>query len=136
MAIDSQLEKVVEDLKTKMATVSTGIAGTDLRPWLNYADIQKVAKFDFDGYVELFNRQQSNDNYATARQKTDAIAKDVAVPKLSGDLLAGFQRDHMMRTRSRIRMFAHVASRAKFNSTGEGPLRRNTIDFLNRIEAT
>lgn len=136
MAIDSQLEKIVEDLKDKMADVSPGIGGTELRPWLNYADVQEVAKFDFDGYVELFNRRQSNDDYATARQSDSAVAKDIAVPKLSADILAGFQRDHMMRTRSRIRMFAHVAARAKFNGTGEGPLRRNTIDFLNRIEAT
>lgn len=133
MAIDPQLEKIVSYLVTTEDKVGQGTFGSGQRPWVNFSDIQKVGKFDSAGLAKLFTRQSSNDAYVKARSEKSATSGDLQTAKLASDYLAGMQRDYMMRTRSRIRTIVHAGNRAKANGMDQGPLRRNSIDWLSRI---
>lgn len=133
MAIDPQFEKVVNYLIDVSKKIADGSTTSWSRPWINFQSITAIGKFDFAGLHELFTRKASNDSYGVKRSSADALAKDIQSSKLSGDYLAGWERDYRMRTRSRVRMFAHVASLMSTNGTDSGPLVRNSRDWLNRI---
>jgi len=133
MAIDPQMEKLVDYLVSKSEKISKGTFGSEGRPWLNFDDLDEVEQFDFEALHELFSRNSSNDEYGSLRIENEAEAKDLQTAKLSADFLAGFERDVRMRRRSRVRMFIHGGSRAAANGQSVGPLRVNTIDWLTRI---
>lgn len=132
MGIDAQLEKVVGSLVTAEAQVATGTFGSSRRPWVDFRDVAVAGKFDLAGIHKIFDRSKSNDQYAKALDGK-AKAKEVQTSKLSSDLLAAFERDHRMRTRSRVRMMVHGGNRAWAHGTTAGPLRRSTVDFLSRL---
>jgi hypothetical protein len=136
MAIDSQMETVVEDMISTQKAIAEACAANGDRPWFNFENVTVVGKFDFEGIHELFKRDNSNDDYARFRGQPDTKSKDIQTCKLSADFLAGCERDYRMRTRSRVRMLVHgtvVSPQAMGES--EGPLRRNTLDWLGRILA-
>jgi hypothetical protein len=135
MSIDPKLQAVLDEVRTTLEQMWAGTMGDDLRPWMNFSGIAEVGKFDFDGLLDIFDRKKLSDDYAKARQNPESLARDVWIPKVSSDWLAGLQRDHMMRTRSRIRFMAHAAVRQKANSIAEGPLTVNTITMLTQLEA-
>jgi len=144
MSIDERVQAVVKEMRTTLETTWAGTMGEKLRPWMNFAGIAKVGKFDFDGLFGssvspsrpgLFERKKISDDYTKARQKDTAVSKEIWIPKLSSDLLAGSQRDHAMRMRSRVRFMAHAATRQKANSVDTGPLTVNTITLLARLDA-
>jgi hypothetical protein len=134
MSIDQQVQDIVKDIRTSRDKSWKGAVGEELRKWLNFADVEKVGKFDFEGLFALFDRKKINDDYAKARATEDCRTKDTMIPKLSADLLSGFQRDHLLRTRSRVRYMMHAASRIKADGMEEGPLMVNTITLLTRID--
>ena len=128
MAADKQLATVVEYMVTQQAAVAAKSRQNGDRPWLDFSDIATVGKFDFAGLHELFTRDDSNDNYARYKTTAGTEAKDVHTAKLSADFLAGLERDHRMRMRSRIRMFVHAGIvTAGKNGLATGPLRSNPI---------
>jgi hypothetical protein len=136
MAIDKQMETVVQDMVSTEKAIAEACEKSGDRPWLNFENVQVVGKFDFSGVHDLFTRDQSNDDYARFRTQPDTKSKDIQTCKLSADFLASCERDYRMRTRSRVRMLVHgavVSPQAMGDS--EGPLRRNTLDWLGRILA-
>ena len=135
MSIDPNLQAVLEEVRTTLEKTWVGTMGEELRPWMNFSGIAMAGKFNFDIVFDVFDRKKLNDDYLKARQADKAIVKDVWVSKISADLLAGFQRDYVMRTRSRVRFMAHTAARQKANSTAEGPVTVNTITLLAKLEA-
>lgn len=135
MSIDPKLQAVLKEVRTTLEKTWVGTLGEDLRPWMNFSGIAMAGKFDFDILLDIFDRKKMSDDYAKARQKDASIVRDIWVPKVSSDLLAGFQRDQLMRTRSRVRLMAHAAVRQKANSMAEGPLTTNTITMLAQLEA-
>ena len=135
MSIDPKLQAVLTEVRTTLEKSWNGSMGEDLRPWLNFSGIVKVGKFDFDALLDVFDRKKLSDDYAKARQNTESLARDLWVPKLSSDWLAGFQRDQIMRTRSRVRFMAHAAVRQKANSIAEGPLTTNLLVMLTQFES-
>lgn len=134
MAIDPQLEKVVQYLITTENTISTKLRANSDRPWVDFETVKRAGKFDFSALHQIFDRQASNNEYVSKRQNDKTQAKDLQTAKLSGDYLAALERDHRARTRSRIRTFVHggVVATAS-NGNAQGPLRRNTLDWLGRI---
>jgi hypothetical protein len=132
MTIDPNLENVIKSIQTACETTAKGITGEGLRAWMNFSDVLEVGRFELDKLSDLFQRTSANEGYLTART-TEAKAKDICVPKLTVDILAGLQRDYTMRMRSRIRIFSHASAIHKANGSGSGPLRRNSIDVITRI---
>lgn len=135
MAVDPQLEKIITSIVTAEGLIGPGIFGAGQRPWFNFADVQKVGKFDYAGIHALFTRDSSNDTYAKARQSATTTSKEIQTAKLSADYLAGMERDYRMRTRSRVRMFVHGGNRAVANGSAKGPVKVNSIDWLSRMLA-
>jgi hypothetical protein len=131
--MDANLTAVISYIEGAELKISDGIFNKGRRPWLDFADLDKVGKFDLPNLHKLFNRDQANKDVLDARDQPDTEAKEIQTAKLSIDILAGLERDHRMRTRSRIRMFVHGGLRASFYGDTAGPLQRNTVDWLGRI---
>ena len=138
--IDAKFEALITYLlEHQDAAAEALITQATSRPWMNFAsDTMETPATDRKETTlhEVFKRDAANEQYVTAREKpptAPAKAKEVAVPKLCGDYLAGFERDKRAQWRSRIRLVAHAASRAKGNGQKAGPLRRNSLDFVQRV---
>lgn len=133
MPVDPQLEKVVGYLVATEEKIADGTFAKGRRPWLDFEPVKKAGKFDLAAQHEIFDRSASNDAYANARTQPDAKLKQAQTAKLSIDLLAGMERDHKMRIRSRVRMLVHGGVRATHHGDDAGPIRRNMIDWQSRI---
>lgn len=135
--LDQTFEKLVDALVEHEKKVAEAAQKqSDPRPWMNFSDSElKTPAEDKDEETlhKVFDRKESDDAYVKARQDKDAKSNETATPKLTADFLAGFERDKRMQWRSRIRMVAHAASRRAGNGQTNGPLRRNTVDYLERI---
>lgn len=131
--IDPQMSKIVNYLGGVESDIATGMFGATGRPWMNFAEVQVVGKFDYAGLHALFTRVGSNTEYADLRSQREAQSKNLQTAKLSGDYLAGLERDYRMRQRTRIRCIVHAGNRAMANSSSEGPLYRNSIGWLGRM---
>ena len=133
MAIDPNLEKVVSTLQADLGFVADGLCKAGQRLWSDFRDIQPIGKFEYEKIHALFNRDKANEEYIQGRNKLNTVAREVQTAKLSGDFLAGMERDYRMRHRSRIRMFIHTGGRYDANSQAIGPLRRNTTEWFNSL---
>ncbi len=133
--IDPQLTKVLNYLQGAQILIASGTFGATGRPWLNFSEIQVVGKFDYAGLHQIFNRNASNDEYGSLRAAPESKAKNLQTAKLSGDYLAGLERDYRMRQRTRIRCIVHAGNRSAANGSGQGPLRRNSTGWMSRILA-
>lgn len=134
MPIDPNLETIIKEARLFSAVAWQGTVGTELRPWLDFGGTD-VEKFDFEKLFELFERKKSNDDYLKERTSDNPKAKGVWVPKMCSDLLSGFQRDQVLRTRSRIRYMMHSALRERTNGQDSGGLTVHTTALMARIEA-
>ena len=134
MAVNEKVEALIQELRDTSDGAWKGMVAEDLRPWFNFSGIEEAGKFDIDTLRQIFDRNKLNDDYLKVRQEDEPKAKDVWVAKIQGDLLAGFQRDHFMRTRSRVRLMMHGAARHKSNGQEEGPLTVNTVNLINRLD--
>jgi len=137
LELDPTFENVVgyavERQKEAADAMSKQTAG---RPWLNFDKVplkQQAAKKAESELHEVFSRDKVNETYVAARQNVEAKSREVALAKISGDFLAACERDKRMPWRSRIRIFAHAAARCAGHGSEAGPLRRSTIDFLQRM---
>lgn len=135
MAIDPQLNKIISYIQGVEIQISHGMFGAAGRPWMNFNTVQVVGQFDYAGIQQLFNRNAANNEYGTLAGQQDAKSRSLSTAKLSGDYLAGLERDYRARTRSRIRSIVHCGNRAAANGLSQGPLRRNSIEWLGRVLA-
>ncbi len=135
MAMDPQLETVIGYLVGFQERSANGAFGAEQRPWMDFKEVREAGKFDFAAVHEIFTRARSNDDYANVRSNPQGLGRELQTAKLSADYLAGFERDYRMLRRSRIRMIVHAGNRAAGNGNAGGPLQRNTIDWLGRINA-
>lgn len=135
MTLDPKLQAVLAEIRRTRENSWKGMLGEELRTWLNFGGIQKVGQFELEKLFELFDRGAMDDEYNKARAKEGARANEVWIPKISSVLLAGFQRDYVLRTRSRIRYMAHAATRLKSDGKDNGPFTVNTSTLFARIEA-
>lgn len=109
------------------------------KPWMNFAseDIESAQRPEEKKETELnektFDRTKANEEYVSARSKNDSKSSDVALSKIPGDFLGACVRDKRMQWRSRIRQIAHGFAVDAGNGEDSGPLRRNTIDYLQRM---
>jgi hypothetical protein len=140
----SQLDKKFEKLLTGVVKVEKTKADaaqkqSDPKPWMNFAsdDIpseQRPTKKEEKQLDEkTFDRKEANQKYVQARSNKDAKSQDIALVKIPGDFLAAGVRDKRLQWRSRIRQIAHGFAVDAGNGEDAGPLRRNTIDYLQRI---
>lgn len=138
LKIDETYEGVVGYAVVQQGKIAVAMAEqTTGRPWQNFAIKDKLkqvaaAKREPDLH-SVFSRDSVNEIYVAARQKSDAKSQEIALAKLAGDFLAACERDKRMQWRSRIRIFAHAAARCAGNGVSSGPLRRNTVDYLERM---
>lgn len=136
-SLDKKFEKLIDYLVEREEAVADAMQSQgDPRPWLNFSTGDLVVKATEKTEAELdkvFDRNDANEAYVKARSDEEAKSRDVAVSKLAGDFLAAFERDMRMRWRGRIRMIAHAAARRAGNGKASGPLRRCTVDFLERM---
>lgn len=137
LELDPTYEKVVEYAVEQQKDAATAMAEQgDGRPWLNFSEDPLEEQADEKKETELhdvFSRDAANEAYVAARQNEEAKSREVALAKMAGDFLAACERDKRMQWRSRIRIFAHAASRCAGNGMESGPLRKSTVDFLQRI---
>ena len=139
LSLDKKFEKLVDGLIAVEEKVADAAAKqTDPRPWSNFSDTaipaeQRPASKSETELKKTFDREKANENYVKARSSEDAKSTEVALAKLAGDFLAACERDKRMQWRSRIRMIAHAASRRSGNGNAAGPLRRNTVDYMERV---
>ena len=133
MRPDPNLEPVIDNVLEQQKGVSDALCGDGGRPWLNFKALGAKGKFDFEALHKALNRDASNKDYIDARQDPESKGADVALAKLSIDFLGGIERDTRMRQRTRIRMLSHSCARARGASDKDGPIRRNTIDWMERV---
>ena len=135
--LDKKFEKLVEHLVSHEGEVATAMqAQGEPRPWMNFSkdDLEESASEKTEEELDtVFDREQANEAYTKARSDEEAKSRDVALAKLAGDFLAAFERDKRMQWRGRIRMVAHAAARHAGNGKQSGPLRRCTVDYLERV---
>lgn len=136
MVIDPQLHNVVNYMMETETSVAEKLRMDGGRPWMNFAKIEKAGKFQFDKVHKIFTRQALNDEYGRLRTNPESKTTDIQTVKISADFLAGCERDFKMRSRSRIRMLVHAGvAMAAANGNNQGPLRRNSLDWLGRVLA-
>ena len=136
--IEPQLEeKVIPYLQAAEKKIAEASTADGNRVWIDFSEkgLTPAGQFDFETIHENFNRREATDYYESQRVLLSSVVKDIQTSKLSIDFLAGCERDWRARTRSRVRMFVHSSvSAAMAMSKNNGPLRRNTVDWLGRIE--
>lgn len=135
--IDKRFEKLIQYLLEHQdaAAVALSAQGTG-RPWMNFSSdtLETKAEDRVEATLhDVFSRDEANEKYVRARQNRKAKSNEVAVPKLCGDFMAAFERDKRAQWRSRIRLVAHAVSRQKGGGQEEGPIRRNSLDYLQRL---
>jgi len=133
MAIDNQFEDLVNALISAQSAVSDGTRDGGQRRWMDYLEIKEAGQFDLDAIAEIFSRAGLNDTFSKLMGTDGARVKEFHASKLSNDFMAGMERDHVARVRSRVATIMHGASRSRANGKSTGPLRRNTIDFITRV---
>lgn len=137
LELDKTFEQVIAYLVEQQSKIAEALSQqTQARPWMNFAgDTLKhcASKKAESELHEVFSRDDANAAYINARQNTEAKANEVAIAKIAGDFLAGCERDKRMQWRGRIRMFAHAAARCAGNGMDRGPIRKNTVDYLQRM---
>lgn len=142
--MSNQLDPKFEKLISGVVKVETAVAeaaqkqGTP-KPWMNFAsddipeDQRPSTKSEKDLNTKTFDRTKSNQDYVSARQDPESKGQDVAISKLAGDYLGACARDKRAQWRPRIRQLAHGFASAAGNGEDAGPIRRNTVDYLQRI---
>jgi len=133
VAIDKDFENFIEKLITAQADVADRAANGAQRRWLDFKEIKEAGQFDEAALKAVFSRQGLNDTFGTLLSEDSRQVKEFQTVKLANDFMAGMERDHAARVRSRIAMFMHGTSRARSNGQDMGPLRRNTLDFMVRL---
>lgn len=138
--LDQKFEKLIAGIVKVEATKSEAAQKQGApKPWMNFAsdDIPAEQRPDAKEEQQLdektFDRKDANQKYVKARGDQEARSQDVALSKIPGDFFGACVRDKRLQWRSRIRQFAHGFAADAGNGEDAGPLRKNTIDYLQRI---
>jgi len=138
--LDKKFEKLIEGVvKVEKKKADAAHQQSEPKPWMNFAsddipaDQRPSEKKEKELEDNTFDRTEANSAYMSARADKEAKSQDAALPKLTGDFFGACVRDKRMQWRSRIRQMAHSFSADAGNGENTGPLRRNTIDYLQRI---
>lgn len=130
-------EGLIKYLVAHEKDVATAVSEQgEAKPWMNLSSdtlSEKATEKTEEELAKVFKRDDANEDYDKARADTEAKSKETALPKLAGDFLAACERDKRAQWRSRIRWAAHALGRRFGNGLDEGPLRRNTLDYLSRV---
>ena len=140
----NQLDKKFEQLiggvvKVEAAKAEAAQTQGEPKPWMNFAsddipeDQRPTEKTETELEEKTFDRTDANRTYTEARANEEAKSQDIATSKLTGDFFGACVRDKRMQWRSRIRQIAHGFAVDAGNGEEAGPLRRNTIDYLQRM---
>jgi hypothetical protein len=139
LRIDENLQNLIKYLQQQETKTADALSKQSTgRAWFNFSEEplsgeQRTATSNEKELHDTFNRDEANQDYVEARQNPDAKSREVALAKTAGDYLAAFERDGRMRRRTRIRMMAHSAARAKGQGSTAGALQRDIMDFLSRM---
>ena len=138
--LSKKFEKLVDGVvKVEQKKSEAAQKQSDPKPWMNFAsdDIPSEQRPEEKQEKELedktFDREKINEDYTKARQDEEAKSQDTAVRKIENDFFGACVRDKRIQWRSRIRQMAHGFASDAGNGEDAGPLRRNTIDYLQRI---
>jgi len=138
--IDPKFEKLIDGVvKVEAAKAEAAQKQSDPKPWMNFAsedipaDQRPSEKQETELDEKTFNREKANEKYVKARGSESAASHEIATSKLAGDFLGACVRDKRAQWRSRIRQLAHGFSVSAGNGEDAGPLRRNTVDYLQRM---
>ena len=140
MQLDKKFEGLIDGLvevEKKIAEAVREQSGA--KPWSNFTDPkfqesgqQPSSKKETELKDKTFDREKIDEEYVKKRSDREAKSKEVVAPKIQGDYMAAFERDKRLQWRSRIRTFAHAFGRRAGNGQMNGPLRKNSVDFLSR----
>lgn len=139
LRIDRNFERAVNYIVARQSELADAVSKQERgRPWLNFSEEplsseQQTSTKDEAELHDAFGREEANQDYLEARQNPDAKSREVALAKLAGDFLGACERDSRARRRTRIRMVAHATARAAGHGMDSGPLRRATVDYLERV---
>jgi hypothetical protein len=138
--LDKKFEKLVDGVvKVEKQKAEAAQKQSDPKPWMNFAsedipsDQRPTEKKEKQLEEKTFDRKKANETYVEARGDEEAKSQDAAVAKLAGDFFGACVRDKRQQWRSRIRQLAHGFASDAGNGDEAGPLRRNTVDYLQRI---
>jgi hypothetical protein len=135
--IDEGFEKLIETLvEHEKAVFEADFDQSKPRPWLNFSSQTMktpIEEKDEEKLHDTFSRTDIEDKYVSASNDEEAKSNELALPKVQGDFLAGFERDKRMQWRGRIRIVAHALSRNAGNGDDKGMVKRRTLDYLSRI---
>mgnify|MGYP000332749024 CR=1 FL=1 len=139
LQLDKKFESLIDGIVVVEGEVAEAIhKQTTLRPWMNFASAafpaaQRPAKKQEIELKKTFDRVAVNEEYVKVRSNEEATAQEVALAKIAVDFLASCERDKRGQWRSRIRMVAHATGLRAGNANKSGPLRRNTVDYMERM---
>ena len=137
LKLDKTFEQVIAYSVEQQEAIAKAMATqADGRPWMNFdSDTleQKATEKKETELHSVFSRDKINEAYVQARQDPAAKYREIALAKVPGDFLGSCERDKRMQWRSRIRMFAHAAARSAGHGMKSGPLRKSTVDYIQRI---
>ena len=139
LQLDKKFEKLIDGLVAVEEKVAAAVSEqSEPKPWMNFADDaipsdQRPAEKKETELKKTFNREKANEEYVKVRSDEDATSQEVALAKVAGDFLASCERDKRGQWRSRIRMVAHATAVRAGNANKSGPLRRNTVDYAERM---
>jgi len=134
--IDPNLEPIVVEIRLTEEANGEALRSAGGRTWLDWTGVEgfsgdkAVGRFDYERLHELFDRSAANKDYLVQRADINAQTMNVQTSKLSVDFLAACERDWRMRTRSRVRMFAHAAARHRAHGLPAGPLTVHSVGWL------
>lgn len=99
--------------------------------WMKLGTDDKILDgFNHDEIADTFSRNGTSKAYLetlTGEQNSFRVAQ---AAKVQGDVLSAFERDLRMRSRSRMRMMAHAASRMASHGVAAGPIQSNLLQFV------
>jgi len=138
--IDPKFEKLIGGVvKVEKAIAEAAQKQSDPRPWMNFASEDIPAeqrpseKKESELNTKTFDRKKANEDYVAARGNKEAKSKEIAIAKVAGDFFSGCVRDKRAQWRPRIRQLAFGFATHGGNGEDAGPLRKNTIDYLQRV---
>ena len=139
LQLDKKFEKLIDGVVAVEEKVAAAVfEQSEPRPWMNFTDDaipadQRPAEKKETELKKTFDRTGVNEEYVKVRSDENAKSREVALAKVAGDFLASCERDKRGQWRSRIRMVAHATAVRAGNANKSGPLRRNTVDYAERM---
>jgi hypothetical protein len=90
-----------------------------------------------ESMLSLFDRKEFEDKYEEAvnSDETKNMHKDMMVPTLKNDIVAGVHRDVFLRHTNRIRRFIAEAHRRKNHSVNVHPKRKAAMELFESLKA-